>query len=190
MKKSIKSGSDRSAIVKYGAVIIAVILWYSFLWSPLNARIQKHRTNLEAQEMKINRLKKRITRLKGIDKKLEAEKRRLQAFKSKLVPGKSLQMVSTNIQNSFLKDASDAGLEVLVYRSGPRRHWRKYQLAVSIFNTKGSLSQFVELLERIETGRQLLRLNNVTISNIRGKASKLNINLELEALFMGDKIEL
>ena len=99
-------------------------------------------------------------------------------------------MVSTNIQNSFLKDASDAGLEVLVYRSGPRRRWRKYQLAVSIFNTKGSLSQFVELLERIETGRQLLRLNNVTIANIRGKASKLTINLELEALFMGDKIEL
>ncbi len=189
-KDTILTQKNRPALVKYGAVMIAIILWYSFMWDPINAKLEEKQSTLATQELKIAHLKKRISRLKGIEKRLVAEKKRLEQMKKRLVPGDNPQQVSTNIQNSFLKKASDAGMDVLVYRSGPKRRWREYQLAVSVFNIRGTTKQFVELLEKIELGKQLLRLNNLNISNLRGKASQLRVNLEVEALFIGKKAEL
>ena len=189
-KKTFLSQKNRPALVKYGAVIIALILWYSFLWDPINTRLQEKQTALDAQQLKITHLKKRISRLRGVDKRLAVEIRRFEQLKKELVPGTDPQLVSTNIQNSFLKKASEAGVEVLVYRSGSKRRWRGYRLAVSIFNIKATTAQFVELLEKLELEKRLLRLNNLNISNLRGKPSHLRINLEVEALFLGDKAEI
>lgn len=184
------SQRNRPALVKYGVVIIALILWYSFLWDPINARLQEKQTALDAQQLKITHLRKRISRLRGVDNRLAAEIRRLEHLKKELVPGADPQLVSNKIQNSFLKKASEAGVEVLVYRNGSKRHWRDYRLAVSIFNIKATTAQFVDLLERLELEKKLLRLNNVNISALRGKPSHLRINLEVEALFLGDKAEI
>ncbi len=181
---------NRPALLRYGIPVIALILWYSFLWDPVTAKMEEKQTVVEAQQLKITHLKKRITRLKNVEKRLAAEKKRLEQMKKRLVPGDNPQQVSTNIQNSFLKKASDTGVEVLVYRSGPKRRWRDYLLAVSVFNIRATTAQFVELLEKIELGKKLLRLNNINISNLRGKPSQLRINLEVEALFLGDKAEL
>ncbi|RUM87532.1 MAG: hypothetical protein DSZ23_05670 [Thermodesulfatator sp.] len=188
--KSFISQNNRPAFIKYGVVIIVLILWYSFLWSPVNEKISERQAALETQALKISNLQKRLSRLKGVEKRLSIEQASFEKFKKRLVPGNNPQMVSTNIQNSFLKDASEAGMEVLVYRSGNKRRWRDYMLAVSVFNIKGSTAQFVDLLEKVESGYKLLRLNNISISKIRAKTPLLRINLEVEALFMGDKAEI
>ena len=188
--KSFISQNNRPAFIKYGVVIIVLILWYSFLWSPINEKISERQAALETQALKISNLQKRLSRLKGVEKRLSIEQASFEKFKKRLVPGNNPQMVSTNIQNSFLKDASEAGMEVLVYRSGNKRRWRDYMLAVSVFNIKGSTAQFVDLLEKVESGYELLRLNNISISKIRAKTPLLRINLEVEALFMGDKAEI
>jgi len=188
--KSFLQQNNRPAFIKYGVVIIVLILWYSFLWSPINEKISERQAALETQALKISNLQKRLSRLKGVEKRLSIEQASFEKFKKRLVPGNNPQMVSTNIQNSFLKDASEAGMEVLVYRSGNKRRWRDYMLAVSVFNIKGSTAQFVDLLEKVESGYELLRLNNISISKIRAKTPLLRINLEVEALFMGDKAEI
>jgi len=146
--------------------------------------------SIEVQRSKVQRLKRRIDKLKGIDKRLSLELQKLDRMKRSLVPGENPQVMATNIQNSFLKKSSDAGVEVLVYRIGSRRRWRGYQLAVSIFNIKTTVSQFVKLLEDIASEKRLQRLNNVNISAPRGRSSHLRINMEVEALFLGEKAKL
>ncbi len=188
--KNFMSQKNRPALVRYGVVVIVLILWYSFIWDPVNARLEEKRTAYEAQQLKIVHLKKRINRLKNADKILASELKRLDSLKKRLVPGETTQQVSTNIQNSFLKKASDAGVEVVVYRSGSRRKWRGYPLAVSVFNIKGTTAQFVDLLEKLGAEKKLYRLNNINISKLRGNTSQLRINLEVEALFPGDKAEI
>ncbi len=188
--KTFTSQKNRPALIRYGVVIIALILWYSFIWDPLTGKLEEKQTALEAQQLRITHLKKRINRLKNVDKRLAAEIKRLDHLKNRLVPGDSPQQVSTNIQNSFLKRASESGVEVVVYRSGSKRRWRGYQLAVSVFNLRGTTAQFVDLLEQLEKEKTISRLNNINIANHRGKPSQLRINLEVEALFLGAKAEI
>ncbi len=190
----IKSGllgqKKQSFLVRYGIVVIAFILWYVFIINPISSKIESTKSGLEAQEFKIQRLKKRIKRLSNIDKEFEQEKRRFENLKKRLIPGDTLQMVATNMQNSFLQKAKDAGVEVLVYRSGRSRSWRDYRLAISIFNLKSDLESFLELLQAINREKRFQRINNVNFSTIRGKKSELRINMEIEGLFLGDKAKL
>jgi len=176
-------------IIRYGIFVIIIIIWYSLIYSPLNAKIELIKTEIQQQKLKIKNTNRRIRRLSNIEKMLNRERQELASLKRLLVKGDTIQMVATNIQDAFLKAASKVNVNVLVYRSGSPRKWRQYQLAVSIFNIKADIKQFVELLERIYAQKRLQRLNNVNISTIKkGKEnSELRINMEIEALFLGEK---
>ncbi len=180
----------QSTLVRYGVIIIALIMWYIFILSPINAKIEAKRTELEAQQLKIQRLKKRIKNLANIDKEFSQEKNRFENLKKRLIPGDTLQLVATNMQNAFLQKAKEAGVEVLVYRSGSSRRWRSYRLAVSIFNLQSDLPQFLELLQALDREKRFQRINNVNFSSVRGKKSEYRINMEIEGLFLGDKAKL
>ncbi|NPA94831.1 MAG: hypothetical protein GXO58_05320 [Thermodesulfobacteria bacterium] len=176
--------------VRYGVAVIVVILWYVFILSPIKSKMESRKMALEGQELKIERLKRRIKKLSNIDKELAQEKKRFQLLQKRLIPGRTLQEVATNLQNSFLKNAKKAEVEVLVYRSGSPRKWRDYKLAVAIFSIKCSLSQFLDLLELLDKEKKFQRINNINVSTIRGKKSELRINMEIEGLFLGDKAKL
>jgi len=167
-----------------------LILWYALVLSPIDSRIKSRQESLESQELRIQRLERRIKKLSNIDKEFAQEKKRFENLKKRLIPGDSLQLVATNMQNSFLQKAKKAGAEVLVYRSGSPRRWRNYRLAVSIFNMKCALTQFLDLLEALDAEKRFQRINNVNFSTIRGKKSEIRINMEIEGLFLGDKAKL
>ncbi len=174
-------------LVRYGALLIFFIAWYALMYSPIESRIELQKTTIEAQELKIGRLKRRINRLKNIDQTLSLEKKKLEQLKGRLVPGDTIQMVATNIQDSFLKKASKNDINVLVYRSGRPRKWRSYKLAVAIFNLKTNIVKLVHFLEDFYSDKRLQRINNINVSTMRGKEKELRVNLEVEALFLGDR---
>ncbi len=190
MKASLMGGKNQSVLVRYGVIVIALILWYALVLSPIDSRIRSRQESLESQELRIEMLERRIKKLSNIDKEFAKEKKRFENLKKRLIPGDSLQLVATNMQNSFLQKAKKAGVEVLVYRSGSPRRWRDYRLAVSIFNLKSNLSQFLDLLEALDGEKRFQRINNVNFSTIRGRKSELRINMEIEGLFLGDKAKL
>ncbi len=190
IKGGLTGHKKQSFLVRYGIIVIAFILWYVFILNPINSKIESTKNGLEAQEFKIQRLKKRIKRLSNIDKEFEQEMKRFENLKKRLIPGDTLQMVATNMQNSFLQKAKKAKVEVLVYRSGSPRSWRDYRLAVSIFNLKSNLANFLELLQALDREKRFQRINNVNFSTIRGKKSEIRINMEIEGLFLGDKARL
>ncbi len=190
MKGSLIANRNQSALVRYGIVVIVLILWYALIYSPISAKIESMRASSEGQELRIQRLKSRIKKLSTIDKDLTKEKKRLEELKKRLIPGTTLQFVATNMQNDFLQKAKKAGVEVLVYRSGSPRRWRDYQLAVAIFNLKCDLSHFLDLLDAIYKENRFQRINNVNFSTVRGRKSELRINMEIEGLFLGEKAKL
>ena len=190
IKSGLLTQKKHSFLVRYGIIVIAFILWYAFILNPINSKIESTKNGLEAQEFKIQRLKKRIKRLSNIDKECDQEKRRFENLKKRLIPGDTLQMVATNMQNSFLQKAKKAEVEVLVYRSGSPRSWRDYRLAVAIFNLKSNLANFLELLQALDREKRFQRINNVNFSTIRGKKSEIRINMEIEGLFLGEKAKL
>ncbi len=190
MKGSLMGGKNQSTLVRYGLIVIVLILWYGLILSPINSRIKTRQETLETQELRVQMLQKRIRKLSNIDKEFSLEKKRFVNLKKRLIPGDSLQLVATNMQNSFLQKAKKAGAEVLVYRSGSPRRWRDYRLAVSIFNLKCNLSQLLDLLESLYREGRLQRINNINFSTIRGRKSELRINMEVEGLFLGDKAKL
>lgn len=186
MNISFSNLKKQPPLVRYGILLIIVIVWHTLIYSPMKSSIELKKTRLEAQELKIARLKKRINRLKDIEKKLSMEKMKLAQLKRRLVPGNSIQMVATNIQDSFLKKASKNDINVLVYRSGRPRKWKSYKLAVAIFNLKTDIVKLVNFLEDFYSEKRLQRINNINVSTMRGKEKELRVNLEVEALFLGD----
>ncbi len=181
---------NQPALVRYGAAAIIIILWYAFILSPVESKMESRQMALEGQELKIQRLKRRIKKLSNLDKEFAQEKKRFQNLKKRLIPGQTLQQVATNLQNSFLQKAKKAKVEVLVYRSGNPRRWRDYKLAVAIFSLKCTLPNFLDLLELLDKENRFQRINNINLSTIRGKKSELRINMEIEGLFLGDKAKL
>ena len=186
MQLGLSSLKKQRPLVRYGIFIIIVIVWYALIYSPLNAKIDFKKDKIEHQQIKIRKIKKQIKYLSNIEKALNKERQELLKLKRLQIKGDTIQMVATNIQDAFLKEASKENINVLVYRSGSPRKWRSYKLAVSIFNIRADIEKFVKFLEKIYAKRRLQRLNNVSISSLRNKNLELRINLEIEALFLGE----
>jgi len=143
MEISRRLSSNGSPLLRYGFLVIGLILWYSLAWAPLSGKIEELDSRIEVQEAKIGRLKRDIKRHRGVDQRIVQSKRRLTVAVKGLMPGDTPQLVASNLQDTLLKMASEAGLQVITYKTGRQRKWRDYQLAVAIFSAKTDIRKLV-----------------------------------------------
>ncbi|NDY42571.1 hypothetical protein G3N55_06910, partial [Dissulfurirhabdus thermomarina] len=92
------------------------------------------------------------------------------------------QVVASNLQNLLLKMASEMGLEVVTYRTGPVRKWRDERLAVTTFTFKTQTYGLVRFLKRLEDDGRLVRLETLNVAKVQGRSPHLRVTLEVAAL--------
>jgi len=169
-------------MLRYGLLAIALILWYSLLWDPLAAKLADIDMRIETQEARIDQLNRELRRYRGVDQRLkQAEQQRSQAI-GMLVPGNVPQLVASNLQDMLLKKASEAGLEVVTYKTAPVRKWREYQLAVATFTVKASTRKLVHFLRLLQEERMIFRTHSINVVKVQGRDQHLRVSLEVEAL--------
>ena len=176
--------SKKSSILRYGLLVIGLILWYSLIWNPLSGKLEELDSRLEAQEAKIGRLKRDIKRHRGIDKRVMQSEQRLATAEKGLMPGDTLQLVASNLQDILLKMASEADLQVITYKTGRVRKWRDYQLAVATFSARTDIEKLVKFLKILDDDRRVFRIQSISVVKVKGRNPHLRVNLEVEALFM------
>ncbi len=172
----------KGPVLKYGVLIIGVILWYALIWNPIATKVSELEEENRSKEARIERLDKTIKRLKDVDKRLQRARERLNAAKRDLVPGDDPQLVASNLQNLLLKKASEHGIEVITYKTGPMKKWKGHDLAVVAFTLKTNTRSLVEFLQKLNADRELFRIRTMNIVKIRGRDSYLRARLEFEAL--------
>ncbi|NOR05982.1 MAG: hypothetical protein GQ575_06715 [Deltaproteobacteria bacterium] len=176
--------SRRSSVLRYGLLVIGLILWYSLAWAPLSGKIEELDSRLETQEAKIGRLKRDIKRHRGIDKRVMQSERRLATAVKGRMPGDTPQLVASNLQDILLKMASEADLQIITYKTGRVRKWRGYQLAVATFSAKTDIKKLVKFLKLLDDDRRVFRIQSISVVKVKGRSPHLRVNLEVEALFM------
>ena len=176
--------SKRSPLLRYGLLVIGIILWYSLLWAPLSDKIEKLDSRLETQETKVGHLKRDIKRLSGIDQRIVQSEKRLATAVKLLMPGDTPQLVASNLQDVLLKMASEAEIEIITYKTGRPNKWRGYQLAVANFSAKTDTGKLVKFLKLLDDDRRAFRIQSISAVKIQGRNPHLRLNLEVEALFM------
>ncbi len=179
-KKGVASGN--SPLLRYGILVIVVILWYSFVWDAISAKNSQLRDQIEARDAKIKRLQTRIRRFSGLDARLKAAQRQLFALEKRLLPGANPQIVASNLQDILNSAAADAGLEVTTYRTIKGRRWKQRKLAAVRLTLKGDTAKLVKFLELIRKKNGLIRVSNLNVVKVSGRNPYLRINIEAEAL--------
>jgi len=174
----------QSPLLRYGLLVIGIILWYSLLWAPLSDKIEKLDSRLETQETKVGHLKRDIKRLSGIDQRIVQSEKRLATAVKLLMPGDTPQLVASNLQDVLLKMASEAEIEIITYKTGRPNKWRGYQLAVANFSAKTDTGKLVKFLKLLDDDRRAFRIQSISAVKIQGRNPHLRLNLEVEALFM------
>ncbi len=179
---SIKAGS-RSPLLRYGILAIVVIVWYSFVWDAVSSRTEMLRETLEAKEAKVQRLQAKLKKNSGLESKLKNAERQYTALEKRLLPGDTIQIVASNLQDMLNTAAAEAGLEVTTYRTIKGRKWRKKQLAAVRLTLKGDTAKLVKFLELIKKKNKIVRINSLNVVKVSGRKPYLRINIEAEALF-------
>jgi type II secretory pathway component PulM len=181
---SYRLSSKRSPLLRYGFLVIGLILWYSLVWAPLSGKIEELDSRLETQEAKIGHLKQDIKRHRGVDQRVIQSEQRLATAVKGLMPGDTPQLVASNLQDILLKMASEADLQVITYKTGRVLKWRGYQLAVANFSAKTDIRKLVKFLKLLDNDRRVFRIQSISVVKVRGRNPHLRVNLEVEALFM------
>lgn len=176
--------SKRSPLLRYGLLIIGLILWYSLAWAPLSGKIEELDSRLETHEAKIGRLKRDIKRYRGVDQRIVQSEQRLTNALKGIILGDTPQLVASNLQDILLKMASEADLQVITYKTGRVRKWRGYQLAVATFSARTDIRKLVNFLKLLDDDHRVFRIQSISVVKVRGRNSHLRVNLEVEALFM------
>ncbi len=168
--------------LRYGLIILAVILWHVILLHPLAKKISSLKTQLQAESARIERLKKDLKQLRDVDKKLQRARNSLDKAMTGLVPGDTPQLVASSLQDLLLKKAAELNVEVVTYKTGPVRKWKDYHLAVVTFTLNTDTRKLVQFLQSLQEEDKLYRIQGMNILHIRGKGSHLRVRLEFEAL--------
>jgi hypothetical protein len=176
--------SKRSPILRYGLLVIGLVLWYSLIWNPLSGKIEELDSRLEIQEAKIGHLKRDIKRHRGVDQRVMQSEQRLATVVKGLMPGDTPQLAASNLQDILLKMASEADFQVITYKTGRVRKWRGYQLAVADFSAKTDIRKLVNFLKLLDKDRRVFRIQSISVVKVKGRDPYLRVNLEVEALFM------
>ncbi len=179
--------SSKAPFLRYGILIIVIILWYSFIYDPLSRKLDSKMLQMESQAARIRLINKEFKKLRGINNRLKKAKSELARLEQQLVPGDTPQVVASNLQDLLLKKASEAGLEVVTYKTSRSRRWRNYQLAVSTFTAKANTAKLVGFLNLLEKAGKAYRIYSINIIKIRGRNPYLRVNLEVEALVLQEK---
>ena len=174
----------RSAVLRYGLLVIVLILWYSLVWEPLSGRLEDADTRIEAQRIKIESLKRDIRRHYGVDSRLKQSRQELAQAIKRLIAGNAPQLVASNLQDILLKKASEAGLEVVTYKTARVRKWRGHQLALATFTAKADTRKLVKFLKLLDDDDRLFRISRIDVVKIISRHPYLRISIEAEALFM------
>jgi len=171
-----------SPLIRYGLFLIVVILWYSFVWSPLADRIKEADQVLETNKTRIGQMQKQLSKYKGVNSRLDKAGKKLALARKRLVPGKTPQMVASNLQNLLLKKAAASGVEVVTYKTSRVGKWRNYKLAVASLTIKADTENLVNFLKSLKDSNKILRLKSLNVIKVKGRKSHLRVNLEAEAL--------
>jgi len=184
MAISHRLSSKRSPLLRYGFLVIGLILWYSLVWAPLSGKIEGLDSRLETQETKIGHLKRDIKHHRGVDQRVMQSEQRLTTAVKGLIPGDTPQLVASNLQDILLKMASEADLQVITYKTGRVRKWRGYQLAVATFSAKTDTRKLVKFLKLLDDDHRVFRIQSISVVKVKGRHPHLRVNLDMEALFM------
>ncbi len=174
----------RNIVLRYGLLVIILILWYSLVWGPLSGKIEDTDTKIEAQKIKIGHLKRDIRHHYGVDTRLKQSKQKLAQTLKKLIAGNAPQLMASNLQDILLKKASEAGLEVITYKTARVRKWRSYQVALATFTAKADTMKLVKFLKLLDDDPRLFRISRIDVVKIRSRHPYIRVSIEAEALFM------
>ncbi len=182
MKALFSGTGSRSPLLRYGILVIVVILWYSLVWDGITSRTETLRENLEVKQAKVERLQAKLKKNTGLEAKLRNAEKQYAALEKRLLPGDTIQVVASTLQDMLNTAAAEAGLEVTTYRTIKGRKWRKKGLAAVRLTLKGDTAKLVKFLELINKKKKIVRINNLNIVKVSGRKPYLRINIEAEAL--------
>lgn len=172
-----------SPLLRYGVLIIVLILWYTFVWDYMNTRLEESLLAVDNTKVRISKLRRDIKRMEQAGPELKRLQAQYAALKAGFVKGDTPQIVATTLQNIVIEKAEKADLEVLTYKTVNRRKWEGYELGVSTFTLKGDIKKFTFFFKMLQEERKFFRISNLNISTVRGKHPYMRANLEIEAIF-------
>lgn len=175
---------SKSPILRYGVLAIAFIIWYSFIFEPLAKKVTEVTGNIYLTDAKILKTKKDIKRLYGIDRKLKQVENDRSMVMKRLIPGQNPQLVASNLQDILLKKASDAGMDVLSYRTFAGNRWHDYQMGTATLITRASIKSLTRFFMSLDSEDRIIRVNNLSIIAMQGNDPYIRVSMDVDALYI------
>lgn len=174
----------RQIILSALLFIVFVSVWWVQIFSPLDERSNELNDNYELVMQKRDRIKLKIQELSKAGGESQQTDKEVALFNSLLVDGKNIEEVNAYTQILFQKLVESKEILLKSYKEQSSLKWRDYQVGIVQLNMQTTISGLSDLLEYIESLKQVIRIELLTVDYTLRRSKSINVSLRLGTLFV------
>jgi len=166
MKFPWKKTKGRNSVLFLLLLVVAVILAYQFVFSPLVASQKKVRDDIALNEKVLARYDEYIKSGKEIQEGLDQLKQQVEAVQAKLLPGETPQINAANLQEILKKLSEKNGIQIRSFRIAEPKEMTFYlKIPVIIeINPTRSMASLAYFLYDIENYEKFLFISDLDLT--------------------------
>jgi len=137
---------------------IAYVSW-AYMIKPVNANLDKQKSQLEAQMLKLSELEKATLAMRDLDNQMTELKNAVEFFNSKLPPTSQVHKVLEQVTVIAQKE----GLKTKVVRTMPQKNWNNYVEQPLKMELHGNFNSFYSFLLELEQMARITRIRDMQL---------------------------
>ncbi len=165
-------------------IFISCLVWWTYLFSPLQDQKNEFAVDVSKAEQESDRLNLRMQKLSEKKQDNRESKEMLSRFAALVVPGKSLEEVSSHTQQWVQEFLKNYDLSLKSYKGLSPSMWQDYSLSQIEFQLEASIQGLSDLLEDLEKIEQAVRIEKLSVNYRRSRENDLRVTLRLGTLFV------
>ena len=165
-------------------IIFACLVWWTYLFSPLQDQRNELSVDVSKSEQERDRLKLRMQKLsekKQVSRESEAM---LSRYATVVGPGKSLEEVTSHTQQWAQEFLKNYDLSLKSYKGLSPSTWQDYTVSQIEFQLEASIQGLSDLLEDLEEIEQTVKIEKLRVNYRRSRENDLRVTLRLGTLFV------
>jgi len=152
------NSSMRKAVFFVVLMGIAYVSW-AYMIKPVNANLDKQKSQLEAQMLKLSELEKATLAMRDLDNQMTELKNAVEFFNSKLPPTSQVHKVLEQVTVIAQKE----GLKTKVVRTMPQKNWNNYVEQPLKMELHGNFNSFYSFLLELEQMARITRIRDMQL---------------------------
>jgi len=181
------SKRSRQWLLGLAILVTAILIWWVYDYEHQVSQLTFTEDAVQQAREHHEMLNNRLQRFSADEKKQQVQNKQLEILETRIIPGKSIEEVSAQVQTELQKFLDDHDISLTSYQAMAPGKWRDYKLGKMQFRLSTTTRKFSQVLEYMEKLDKAVCVTGLNIRYQKRKKGLLNVTLELSTLFLEEE---